>query len=217
VASHAHSESLLPSLKTNRRRYDEIERMYSCGWNGCEKAYGTLNHLNAHVTMQEHGSKRTPEEFKELRRAFKEQKRKELAARKDIPEAASSQSARHLSAFQGFNSPYMESHAWTSGPRDSLQHQVGAQQMYKCGWQGCEKAYNTLSHLNAHLALQSHGPHRASDDFGISSAPIGLPSASGEVGIRSHLDIALEMQAYGTRHGPEDFNHTAGERPSWGM
>jgi hypothetical protein len=35
--------------------------MYKCGWNGCEKAYGTLNHLNAHVTMQLHGQKRTPE------------------------------------------------------------------------------------------------------------------------------------------------------------
>lgn len=35
--------------------------MYKCGWNGCEKAYGTLNHLNAHVTMQAHGAKRTPE------------------------------------------------------------------------------------------------------------------------------------------------------------
>lgn len=35
--------------------------MYKCGWQGCEKAYGTLNHLNAHVTMQSHGSKRTPE------------------------------------------------------------------------------------------------------------------------------------------------------------
>ena len=35
--------------------------MYKCGWQGCEKAYGTLNHLNAHVTMQSHGTKRTPE------------------------------------------------------------------------------------------------------------------------------------------------------------
>lgn len=47
--------------KRPRRRYEEIERMYKCGWNGCEKAYGTLNHLNAHVTMQGHGNKRTPE------------------------------------------------------------------------------------------------------------------------------------------------------------
>ena len=47
--------------KRPRRRYEEIERMYKCGWNGCEKAYGTLNHLNAHVTMQGHGQKRTPE------------------------------------------------------------------------------------------------------------------------------------------------------------
>lgn len=35
--------------------------MYKCGFQGCEKAYGTLNHLNAHVTMQSHGPKRTPE------------------------------------------------------------------------------------------------------------------------------------------------------------
>lgn len=47
--------------KRPRRRYEEIERMYKCGWNGCEKAYGTLNHLNAHVTMQGHGAKRTPD------------------------------------------------------------------------------------------------------------------------------------------------------------
>ena len=46
--------------KRPRRRYDEIERLYLCGWSGCEKAYGTLNHLNAHVAMQKHGDKRLP-------------------------------------------------------------------------------------------------------------------------------------------------------------
>jgi hypothetical protein len=46
--------------KRPRRRFDEIERLYLCGWNGCEKAYGTLNHLNAHVAMQKHGDKRLP-------------------------------------------------------------------------------------------------------------------------------------------------------------
>jgi hypothetical protein len=46
--------------KRPRRRYDEIERMYLCGWSGCEKSYGTLNHLNAHVAMQKHGEKRLP-------------------------------------------------------------------------------------------------------------------------------------------------------------
>jgi hypothetical protein len=56
--------------------------MYKCGWNGCEKAYGTLNHLNAHVTMQSHGPKRTPEEFKEIRKEWKAKKKEEEAARK---------------------------------------------------------------------------------------------------------------------------------------
>lgn len=46
--------------KRPRRRFDEIERLYRCGWNGCEKSYGTLNHLNAHVAMQKHGDKRLP-------------------------------------------------------------------------------------------------------------------------------------------------------------
>ncbi|KAF2097224.1 hypothetical protein NA57DRAFT_66863 [Rhizodiscina lignyota] len=68
--------------KRPRRRYEEIERMYKCGWNGCEKAYGTLNHLNAHVTMQSHGQKRTPEEFKEIRKEWKAKKKEEEQARK---------------------------------------------------------------------------------------------------------------------------------------
>lgn len=46
--------------KRARRRYDEIERIYACEWKGCDKAYGTLNHLNAHVAMQKHGEKRLP-------------------------------------------------------------------------------------------------------------------------------------------------------------
>ncbi|MCJ1302563.1 hypothetical protein MMC08_005367 [Hypocenomyce scalaris] len=68
--------------KRPRRRYEEIERMYKCGWNGCEKAYGTLNHLNAHVTMQSHGQKRTPEEFKEIRKEWKARKKEEENQRK---------------------------------------------------------------------------------------------------------------------------------------
>jgi hypothetical protein len=40
--------------KRPRRRYDEIERLYHCNWPGCTKSYGTLNHLNAHVSMQQH-------------------------------------------------------------------------------------------------------------------------------------------------------------------
>ncbi|KAI9826119.1 MAG: hypothetical protein M1832_000568 [Thelocarpon impressellum] len=87
--SHPHSQvySFVPipgsqQHKRPRRRYEEIERMYKCGWNGCEKAYGTLNHLNAHVTMQSHGQKRTPEEFKEIRKEWKARKKEEDNARK---------------------------------------------------------------------------------------------------------------------------------------
>ncbi|KAF9105780.1 hypothetical protein BGX27_009439 [Mortierella sp. AM989] len=66
--------------KRPRRRFDEIERLYVCNWAECEKAYGTLNHLNAHVSMQKHGPKRHPSEFKELRKAWRRQKKAEEEA-----------------------------------------------------------------------------------------------------------------------------------------
>ncbi|KAJ6591577.1 hypothetical protein DFH09DRAFT_178721 [Mycena vulgaris] len=61
--------------KRPRRRYDEIERLYQCSWPDCHKAYGTLNHLNAHVQMQKHGAKRSPNEFKELRKQWRKAKK----------------------------------------------------------------------------------------------------------------------------------------------
>jgi len=81
--------------KRPRRRYEEIERMYKCGWNGCEKAYGTLNHLNAHVTMQSHGQKRTPEEFKEIRKEWKAKKKEEEAQRKADDERQRAEMHQH--------------------------------------------------------------------------------------------------------------------------
>ncbi|KAK6906085.1 hypothetical protein I203_100067 [Kwoniella mangroviensis CBS 8507] len=74
--------------KRPRRRYDEIERLYACGWNGCEKSYGTLNHLNAHVAMQKHGEKRLPSEFKEMRKAWRKKKREVAASNANAMYAA---------------------------------------------------------------------------------------------------------------------------------
>ncbi|EIM86892.1 uncharacterized protein STEHIDRAFT_34574, partial [Stereum hirsutum FP-91666 SS1] len=63
--------------KRPRRRYDEIERLYHCSWPNCTKSYGTLNHLNAHIVMQRHGNKRTPAEFKDLRKQWRKAKKEE--------------------------------------------------------------------------------------------------------------------------------------------
>ncbi|KAJ5273131.1 hypothetical protein N7478_008256 [Penicillium angulare] len=95
--------------KRPRRRYEEIERMYKCGWQGCEKAYGTLNHLNAHVTMQSHGAKRTPEEFKEIRKEWKARKKEEETQRKAAEEreraAAQASQASQVDAPGGPSDP----------------------------------------------------------------------------------------------------------------
>lgn len=61
------------SKKRPRRRFDEIERLYVCNWQDCEKSYGTLNHLNAHVNMQKHGPKRHPSGTKETMRSVNQQ------------------------------------------------------------------------------------------------------------------------------------------------
>lgn len=67
-----------PTIKKRpRRRFDQIERLYPCRFEGCEKSYGTLNHLNAHVSMQKHGIKRKPEEFKDVRKAWRKKKKDE--------------------------------------------------------------------------------------------------------------------------------------------
>ena len=65
--------------KRPRRRFEEIERIYDCNYPGCNKAYGTLNHLNAHVSMQKHGPKRVPAEFKEVRKAWRQRKKESEA------------------------------------------------------------------------------------------------------------------------------------------
>ncbi|KAJ5150007.1 Zinc finger C2H2 [Penicillium atrosanguineum] len=101
--------------KRPRRRYEEIERMYKCGWHGCEKAYGTLNHLNAHVTMQSHGSKRTPEEFKEIRKEWKARKKEEEAQRKAAEE-------RERAAAQAVQANQVDA----PGPSDPSQGQPSA-------------------------------------------------------------------------------------------
>ncbi|KAI5794679.1 hypothetical protein FPQ18DRAFT_290050 [Pyronema domesticum] len=63
--------------KRPRRRFDQIERIYKCGWNDCQKAYGTLAHLNAHVTMNSHGVKRTVADGRKIREEWKKKKKEE--------------------------------------------------------------------------------------------------------------------------------------------
>ncbi|KAJ7055222.1 hypothetical protein C8F01DRAFT_994601 [Mycena amicta] len=66
----------LQQLNTVRKRPRyEIERLYHCSWPACNRAYETLNHLNAHIQMQKHGAKRSPKEFTELRRQWRKAKK----------------------------------------------------------------------------------------------------------------------------------------------
>ncbi|KXL51131.1 hypothetical protein M433DRAFT_406215 [Acidomyces richmondensis BFW] len=116
--------------KRPRRRYEEIERMYKCGWNGCEKAYGTLNHLNAHVTMQSHGAKRTPEEFKEIRKEWKAKKKEEENARKQEEERQRQEAAR-----SGQDSSQASGQPGQYGQHNMMAPQMGGPQLPPIGYQ----------------------------------------------------------------------------------
>ncbi|KAJ5759213.1 hypothetical protein N7520_006369 [Penicillium odoratum] len=61
--------------KRPRRRHEEVDRIYKCDKSGCKKAYGTLNHLNAHLIAQSHGAKRRAEEFKGIHKRYKAKKK----------------------------------------------------------------------------------------------------------------------------------------------
>lgn len=118
--------------KRPRRRYDEIERLYQCSWQNCTKSYGTLNHLNAHITMQKHGHKRSPNgelksyspstiplvehtltndviEFKELRKQWRKAKKEEADARAVDEARQGSHQTHHPSHYQ--TSPHSMSNA----------------------------------------------------------------------------------------------------------
>ncbi|KAK1219652.1 hypothetical protein PQX77_017603 [Marasmius sp. AFHP31] len=97
--------------KRPRRRYDEIERLYQCSWPDCNKAYGTLNHLNAHVTMQKHGAKRSPNEFKELRKQWRKAKKESEA----VANAAARRSS--MGSVMGDDHEYYDSHHYSPPQR----------------------------------------------------------------------------------------------------
>lgn len=89
--------------KRKRKKFNEVERFYSCNYHNCNKSYGTLNHLNSHIFLQNHGKKRLPQEFKEIRLKLKQKRklerekdREKERSRQDQPE----QEGHHLSQKQ---------------------------------------------------------------------------------------------------------------------
>ncbi len=47
--------------KRPRRKPEDIDRAYVCGFEGCPKSYGQLSHLNQHVSLFRHGPQRKKE------------------------------------------------------------------------------------------------------------------------------------------------------------
>lgn len=84
---HQHIPTSQPKKKRPRRKANEMERLYACNWKNCKNSYGTLNHLNAHITFKRHGPKRKPEEFKQIRELYKLKKTKLEKAKQELSKA----------------------------------------------------------------------------------------------------------------------------------
>lgn len=123
--------------KRPRRKYHEVERLYKCNFQNCTKSYGTLNHLNAHVSMQKHvslfifsfsflftfffqGLKRQPAEFKELRKMWRKQKRENKMRQKSQEE--------HYSNCIHPTSNFIPH--WMSSPNYNHHHRYSQQQTF---------------------------------------------------------------------------------------
>jgi hypothetical protein len=57
--NHFVQQSGQPSKKRHRRSAQDIDRIYKCGWDGCDKAYGLVRNLNTHILVQGHGGTRS--------------------------------------------------------------------------------------------------------------------------------------------------------------
>ena len=193
------------SKKRPRRRYDEIERLYPCSWPGCTKSYGTLNHLNAHVAMQKHGPKRSPSEFKDMRKAWRKQKKEEEQRRQSRQMSLSEQTLRPSfsgSSYADMASGQAELVGGSSGNSSVLpiappaalggfgsQHAAG-------GVPGMNQLPGSMAHLSRYsMSSVSTTPTAA--------PPFYLNSGSGDSGLHS----SAQASSLGQQH--QDHSHNA--------
>lgn len=170
------------SKKRPRRRYDEIERLYPCSWPGCTKSYGTLNHLNAHVAMQKHGPKRSPSEFKDMRKAWRKQKKEEEHRRQSRQMSLTEQSLRpsySSSSFAGL--PSSELVGSTSGNASVLPI-APPPALSGVGLPGIGQMPSSLAHLSRYSMSSASSTHNTNPN---QQSPFYLNGASADAGLHS--------------------------------
>lgn len=178
------------SKKRPRRRYDEIERLYPCSWPGCTKSYGTLNHLNAHVAMQKHGPKRSPSEFKDMRKAWRKQKKEEEQRRQARQASLTEQVLRPSFGNSAYGDMSSSSHELVGGPSGSAsalplapppslgafgnQHSAGS-------LPGISQMPSSMAHLSRYsMSSVSATPNAGQPVYHISGAPAEPATSLGQ-------------------------------------
>lgn len=125
-------------MRRPRRRADEVERLYKCIWNGCEKSYGTLSHLNDHVRLQRHGTKREPHEFKEARRIWRQERKsrrlREHAIQGPNSGSVSSSLLLHRQQHQNQQQQLSSQHHHQPPPRPLSTHHTNSENLLQKGY-----------------------------------------------------------------------------------
>ncbi|KAG2132799.1 hypothetical protein DEU56DRAFT_739318 [Suillus clintonianus] len=213
--------------KRPRRRYDEIERLYRCSWPSCAKAYGTLNHLNAHVTMQKHGVKRSPNEFKELRKQWRKSKKEEADAR--AAASVMGRSTHHAYLQRGMHDSYPDvdyhlrsqqnSHVDrftpTASPEDM--HEIDMQDVYERRQQRFSGLFPSASRNTSPTYAQPNMPssHAAMSRLPTNSTLLTPLPGYEHPGATTDLDVYASYGVYGDNrpgsgHGSYDEKRRSG-------
>ncbi|KAH9818884.1 hypothetical protein DFH28DRAFT_1123239 [Melampsora americana] len=167
---------------TEKKSTKTIERLYSCSYPGCTKAYGTLNHLNAHITMQKHGPKRLPQEFKEIRKEWRARKKAEGEARsapyKNAQQAQKNHHNHHHSQFQ----PHRP--LTSTGASSHLAAQVGNPNSHAMSLIGNSSnpgiSYGHMSSNRPHTMMSS-GPSSSGNLMNIGPLQMGRVLSTGSI------------------------------------
>ena len=63
VSMSCYNVGLPFSSRRFRRKPKQVLRLFDCDFEGCDKSYGTISHLNTHRTRKNHGDARRKNDF----------------------------------------------------------------------------------------------------------------------------------------------------------
>lgn len=71
--------------KRQRKKFEDVKRLYYCDYQNCNKGYGSLTHLNEHRVIQRHGPRKKIDDFKHVKLAELQEKKQQQQQQRQKP------------------------------------------------------------------------------------------------------------------------------------